>query len=350
VRWILTLPALVGLLSAPLVGWAMDRWGRTRILSAAVVLYLLAGGYPVLAHSLVGVLVSRGVLGLAIAGTATGTITLLADYYVGDRLHRLMGLQGMINSFGGVVYALLGGYLGEISWRAGFGLLFLGALALPGVLCAREPGRSASPSEAAGDLLPALPWRRMALVYAVAISGHLLFYLVPTQLSFFMAERMKAGPGLVGVMHASMNLSGALIATLYGRARSRAVPERLFIVVFSLMALGYVLLAMAQSFAAALVALLIFGLGFGWMIPNQNVWLVGMVPSDARARAVGGLNTARQIGQVLSPIAVAPLAAAVGLGGAFGIAATLLLAIAAAFAWALRGRRAKLASDGRVKR
>jgi MFS family permease len=340
VRWVLTLPALAGLLSAPVVGWAMDRWGRVRILAASVALYTVAGGYPLLARSLTGVLVSRAVLGIAIAGTATGAITLLADYYQGERLHRLMGLQGMVNSFGGVAYALLGGYLGEVSWRAGFGLLLLGGLALPGIICcAHDPAPVAPAQPGVADSAAPLPWRRVGLVYAVAFAGMLLFYLVPVQLSFYLAERIQAGPGEVGVVHAAMNLSGALMAIGYGRARASALPERLFIAVFGLMAAGYVLLALAHSFGAALAALLVFGLGMGWMIPNQNVWLVALTPLHLRGRAVGGLNTARQIGQVLSPIAVAPVAALVGLSGAFAVGAGAMGAIALAFALGSLRRR-----------
>lgn len=46
VQWILTLPATVSLLSAPLVGRTMDRRGGARLLSASVALYMLAGAIP----------------------------------------------------------------------------------------------------------------------------------------------------------------------------------------------------------------------------------------------------------------------------------------------------------------
>src|SRR5712691_7028825 len=80
VRMLLTLPALSGAVAAPFAGLLADRWGRKPMLVAALLLYGLAGSAGFGLHSLAAILVSRLVVGLAMAGLASGFLTLVADY------------------------------------------------------------------------------------------------------------------------------------------------------------------------------------------------------------------------------------------------------------------------------
>src|SRR6266851_7865765 len=81
VRLVLTVPALSGAVAAPFAGLLADRWGRKPVIVAGLLLYGLAGSAGFVLHSLAAILISRLVVGLAMAGLASGFPTLIADYF-----------------------------------------------------------------------------------------------------------------------------------------------------------------------------------------------------------------------------------------------------------------------------
>ena len=98
------------------------------------------------------------------------------------------------------------------------------------------------------------------------------------------------------------------------------------------MAVGYGIVAAADSYGVILVAMVVFGLGMGAVMPNLSVWLMARAPAALRGRAVGGLSASLFLGQFLSPLAVEPIVAPFGLAAAYGTVGALLAIAAAAFA------------------
>ena len=104
VRLSITTPALAIMFMAPLAGWAIDRLGRLRILYASMLLYSAAGVAGCFLDSLPAILVSRLLLGVAIAGTMTAMNTLAGDYYHGEQRLRFAGLQALSMSIGAMFH------------------------------------------------------------------------------------------------------------------------------------------------------------------------------------------------------------------------------------------------------
>src|SRR5690606_1948595 len=120
--------ALVIALAAAPVGALVDRLGARKVLIGSALLFAFAGSVGLYASSLAVLLVSRAILGLAIAGLSTGTLALIGALYAGDRRHHVVGLQGAASSFGGMIFLLLGGLLAAISWRLPFATYLLSLL------------------------------------------------------------------------------------------------------------------------------------------------------------------------------------------------------------------------------
>lgn len=141
-RLVLTLPGLAIALSAPVAGWVPDRWGRKRLLVAAIVLYGCAGGGGYVLDTLPALLVSRVLLGLGVAALTTAVTTLIADYFEGDVRAAFLGLQASFMALGGGVFLSVAGVLAAFDWRLPF-LVYLAAFGLlPFVLVAvYEPER-----------------------------------------------------------------------------------------------------------------------------------------------------------------------------------------------------------------
>ncbi|MEE9196905.1 MAG: MFS transporter, partial [bacterium] len=136
VRLTLTMPALLIAIGAPIAGLLLDRWGRRPVIVLSLIAFGLAGTSGFLLNSLVAILVSRAVVGLAAAGLISGFATLVADYFTGRRLNRFMGYQGAAIGAGAMAGVLMGGFLADVGWQFPFLTHLYAFLILPAVVLA----------------------------------------------------------------------------------------------------------------------------------------------------------------------------------------------------------------------
>lgn len=115
-RLILTLPALFIMIFAPISGFLIERYGRTKFLYPAIFLWSVSGASGFfLESSIYLILFSRAIFGIATAFVMTAISVLIGDYYQGAKRERALGLQGFFMAGGGAVFLVLGGALSDIS-------------------------------------------------------------------------------------------------------------------------------------------------------------------------------------------------------------------------------------------
>jgi len=91
------------------MGSIIDRKGVKRTYIAMLFLYGLAGGSGLLIDSFWGILISRACLGIGLTGFFTGINVLILDTFEGTERDKVMGWRGSAQSFGGIIWPLLGG-------------------------------------------------------------------------------------------------------------------------------------------------------------------------------------------------------------------------------------------------
>ena len=333
VKLILTMPALFIAIGAPFAGFLLDRWGRKPVLLTSLILYGLAGTSGFVLDSLVSILVSRALLGLAVAGVMSGFTTLIVDYFTGARLNKFMGYQGAYIGLGGMVFLLIGGYLADIGWRFPF-LIYLFALPiLLGVLFTiKEPEIQKVSKPVTPDKRVPFPFKTTALIYATAFFGMLIFFVFPVQLPFYLVQA-GASNAQVGIALALQGLTAVIAALNYQRLKARLSFYGIFGLIFLALGINHLIIAFTPVYSWVIVGLLIGGLGLGAMPPNLNVWIATVAPSTSRGRAIGGLTAFLFLGQFFTPIITQPVVQKVGLTGTFGVVGgvSVLLAIAYPF-------------------
>ena len=321
---VLTTHGLFIAVGSPLIGAVADRFGRRRLLLLSTVVYALAGGSGFVLDSLVGILVGRGILGLAVAGITVTVTALITDYYEEDYRNTVLGRQAAFMAFGGVLLLPLGGVLADVGWRFPFLVYTVSVLLLPAmILSLPEPERTEPTGDRPTDFaalrrtLARVPLGTLALVYAVGLIGQLVFYMIPVQGPFYLESQTGISPTLVGVTLGLSTLSGGIVSIGYGRIRKRASVITIVAFTFGFMSVGYVIVGLSGSLLGILVGLVIAGFGTGLLLPNLNTWLTAAVPESVRGRALGGLTSAYFFGQFLSPIVTRPIADVVGLATTF---------------------------------
>lgn len=327
-KLILTTPALFIALTAPFAGYALDRFGKVRLLLISMGVYAIAGGSGLLLDNIYAILGGRAVLGIAVAFSMTGATALVGDYLEGEERSSFLGIQGAFMAFGGTVFVTLAGLLADMSWRYPFGVYLAALLVL--ALSARvllEPPNYV-PEDAAASSEQGIPLGRLWPVYLTIFIGMILFYVIPVQSPFLMRSLGAEG----GLAISSGLIGGTLLAAtasyFYNWIKSRLYFNQIYTILFLLIGVGFLLIGLANSVRTAALATALAGSGAGLLMPNTSLCLLTQSSSYNRGRIMSGMTGAVFLGQFFSPVVFEPLVNVTRLSQAHMVAGGFSLLIA----------------------
>lgn len=324
VKLVLSFPGLFIALSAIVAGLAIDRFGRLKLLGIALVLYAVSGSSGYWLDNIYLILVGRALLGISVGISMTIVTTLVADYYQGKVRQKFAGIQIAVMSLGGIVFITLGGFLADINWRAPFLLYFFSILILPFTyLYLKEPSKPEQDKNinVTSITSPRIIW----FVFINVMLMWIIFFIIPVQVPFYLKSIGVEKNGLIGIAIASATFFSAVSAFSYSKIKDKLNFQQVFCLGYILMALGFALIAMSDSYLLVLAGILLVGLGMGFLIPNANIWVMQLAPIEIRGREIGRLTTFWFMGQFLSPILLLPFLEQFSLGQLFyGISGFLI--------------------------
>jgi MFS family permease len=331
VKLVLTLPALFIATVSPIAGRLIDRYGRLKFLYASLLLYAMAGSSGFFLDNLYWILVGRAFLGVAVGMSMTIVNTLVADYFEGAERQKFVGLQVAFMSLGGILFIGLGGVLADISWRLSFLIYLFSLVVLPlAIAYLKEPERIVytSTSGEAEAQSPNTIW----LLFVNVLLMWVLFFIIPVQVPFQMRAIGIDTNTLIGLAISLSTLFSAISSFSYSRLKDRFSFYTIFSMGYSLMAIAFFLVAVANSFILVTIAMMVAGLGMGMMIPNTNIWVMRIAPPSIRGREIGRLTTFWFMGQFLSPIMLLPVTQYYSISTTFYVAAGFLVLLSLFFA------------------
>ncbi|MPQ99116.1 MFS transporter [Modestobacter sp. I12A-02628] len=321
----LTVPALMIGLIAPVAGRFVDKFGRVRLLTGALVAYSVFGTAPLYLGSLEAIVASRALVGIAEAVIMTCVTTLIADYWSGTRRNRYLGLQTVITGVSAIFFIGLGGALGESSWRAPFVLYAVGIVAavlVPLLLWQPAP-------RPAGPLVP-VDLRRLAAPLAVSFVGGAVFFTPIVELSFKLEDVGVTSTGVIGAISAAAAIATAVGAATFARVAARG-PAVLLPAALGTAGVGIAVMGVGGSIAVVALGGVIASAGTGLLLPTLLTWAVSSLPYEQRGRGTGFWTGSLFIGQFLCPVFILAVSGLLGgLSGALVVMAVISLALAAA--------------------
>ncbi|KMT52378.1 MFS transporter [Pseudomonas fildesensis] len=335
----ITGPALAIALCAPLAGWLADRVGRKALLVLATLLYALLGAVPAVLDNLSAIVGVRLLFGCAEAAVMTCCATLIADYWRGEERLRYVNRQVVTIGLVGSLFFVVGGALGEHSWRLPFLLYLLPLLLVPvmmKVLWEPATGKQQFEEPDTGKVA-VVP---LIIGYMLILSGMVLSFIVPIQAPVLLVSLGVTSSTLIGL---SAGLS--LLATLGGSLMWPLLRRRIGVagcnaLLLAMLGLGLWLLMRAQSYNEVLVAVLIHGLGAGLLVPNAMAPVMNALTAKTRGRGLGGFTAFLYFGQFVSPLVVALISAFAG-DLRHSIQWLAVASFASALVWALAGVQAR---------
>jgi MFS family permease len=342
VPMIITVPSLCVALTSGFAGMLADRFGRRKLLLVSLLAFALLGLAPLMFDSLVLIVASRVVVGLAEAAILTVGNALMGDYFEGQQREKWLGYQNMLSPLIGSAILLSGGFLAGMHWRYPF-LLYLSGFAvfvLAWFVC-WEPhkGRASTVSDNAAEA--AFPWRPTLFVCGVTVLFSMVFFVQAVQHGRIFGDMGVASPERISILVTIASLGTMAGGYLFKRLSNVSVAARLA-VSMALYGICYVGVAWAPNVSVGLPLDLLGQVGGGLLLPALVAWALQHYRFEHRGRGMGLWGGSFFLGQFLSPPLVALIGGAAGtfLASVAVIGTICLLAAAVLGGSALAQRRA----------
>ena len=323
---IITTHGLFMAIFSPFMGSIIDRRGARRPFIVGLIIFGIAGGSGLLISSYGVLLISRACLGISLAGIFTAINVLILNMYEGAERDRVMGWRGSAQSLGGIIWPMIGGILGGLSWHMPFavyliaipiGLLALARLPEPEIHLGHGP-------EAVGGMSVLQVLRGSPVL--LFINGLVFFSNVQLYVIVIFLPQLLETFGVSSTFQISlfitiMAAAAGTIAFFYGRIRTRMTYRTIALIAVMLWAISFASVSRAPSILAIALSVALFGAGQGLIMPTVMAWIGDAVPVSFRGRFSSYLGTFGFIGQFLSPILFAPVLILVGLNNVFMVSA-----------------------------
>ncbi len=140
-----------------------------------------------------------------------------------------------------------------------------------------------------------------------------IFYIMPTQIPFFITEVLGKSGSQVGISMATASIAMACFGLLYNRLRGYLSIFKISSLALFLMASGFMCIGIFHNYIMLLVALCFIGAGLGFFLVNNSSWLFMLANDNERAKAYGFLASFIFMGQFSSPFFTQPLVRYFGL-------------------------------------
>ncbi|MGO4408301.1 MFS transporter [Bosea sp. RAF48] len=344
---ILSISALLLMVSAPAWGYLSERMGRRPVLLAALAgAAIAAASFGMIVHFrlmgafgaalAVGLFISfRAAQSLASSGIMPASQAYMADITAPTQRAGAMGVLGAAIGLGAILGAALAWQIAPINPAWAFAIIsVLATAAFAGVYSwATEPARVARASPFDARLPLARIWP-LLLITLVSISAYSILQQVTAlrmqdALGFTVEESIsRGGAALMATALAMIAVQACAIRLL------RWEPMRLLAVGAVIAVSSMLICSLVDSYIEIFGSLVMLGIGLGLMLPGNLASLSLLTGPGAQGKAAGLNVVAQGAGQAIGPLAGAMLHR-VSPQAPF-VAATFLLTVActvAIFTW-----------------
>jgi MFS transporter, DHA1 family, multidrug resistance protein len=347
-------------ITAPMWGALADRYGRRMMVLRAMFVASVTISLMALATSPWHLLGLRFIEGAA-TGTVAAATTLIATVVPKERMGYAMGMMQMAVFSGSSIGPFIGGVLADlIGFRASFvaagGLLFLGGLIVLFFVTenfqrpAPKTKEQESRQESTWAIMIGASMLAMMLLLLVARTGQSAAQpLVPLFMGILGAE--GAASSLSGVALGLMGVTSAISSVILGRLADRLGPRSILIFAVALAGVLYFPQAGAQTPVQFIVAMGLFGIAMGGIMPTASAIVASLAPMERRGIIYGFTNSAMSVGAFIGPIGGTMLAAFIDIRFAFFVLGVSMLLTSIYIWYALpksldrRGRPVTSSSD-----
>jgi len=324
--------ALAAVAIRPLVGRAMDQWGRMPVIYignianiAGILLMFTVSSFGPWLYAV------RILQTMALATLFSAMFTYGADVVPASRRTEGFAMFGV----SGLIPIALGGVIGDIVLSvAGFTQLFAVALgcAVASLLFAL-PLRERKPAEVAGQerrgFMSVVVSKPLGPIWLV--TGGFAFVLT----AYFVFLRTyvdETGIGSVGLFFGAYALTAVVLRVFLGWLPERVGRRRVLYPAMGALALGFVVLATANASPAFALAGILCGVGHGFGFPILSSYVVERASIGDRGSSMAFFTALFDLGQLVAGPALGAVIVTAGYSAMFSVSAIIIVGVTVAFA------------------
>ena len=333
--------ALMRLVSAPLAGWAVGRFGERATYTTGILIVALSTGAAAIAGNYTQFLLLRGIGGVGSAMFTVAATALLIKVSPPDARGRVASLNSAGFLLGGLLGPVFGGIVASFGLRAPFVFYFFTlvaaatvvAVALRTSAAARraEPGVLPLPAMPLGEALRVPQYR--SLLLSVFAFGWSSFGVRVSVIPILVAVGFGGDAATAAWVLAAYAAGNAVLILPSGRWNDTLGRKPMLVVGLAVLAASYAAMPASPNVWIAAVAMFVAGAGSALVNPGQQAVLADVLAQRRGGNVVAAYSMTSDLGGVLGPLIAGALVDLAGFGWAFGVTAALLLL--ACVAWAV---------------
>ncbi len=283
--------------------------GTKKMLATGLLFYGVCGGSGLFIQSYSLLVVTRALLGIALAAVYVSTTAIL-NLYTEEEVNNLRGLRGSSTAFGSINWPVVGGFLGVFSWHYPFALYllsiplaFLIMRVVPEIDIRENENENENESKETEESVNPIS-RSKPIIYSITVLENILLFTIlvfvpPLLEKMNISYYSVLSPFYIGFLIIFMMISSVLGSSLF--LKTREIPPNIII----FLTLGLWTVAFAALFQGntliIISSLLLFSIGQGLYSPVVGKMINDFSPDGVTHSRILGLA-----GQFLAPLIFYP--------------------------------------------
>lgn len=331
--------AFARLISGPIIGFLMDRWGRKPLLLAGVLLRGLTALAEYFASSYTQFLILEFIGGIGVSIWGTGSSILIADVTGEENRGRAVATRSVSMRLGNVSGPFIGALLASaFDLRSIFlfnavtklavllVFFFLVGETRPEAAARRSTGQSSTAEQTVFSLFLSRAFLVISFVtFSLSLLGAGVFEAL---FPLYAKETMKLSAGEIGYMLTIVSVTMLLVSFPNGVLVDRYGRKKTLVPGLLILALSGYLLAQIRDLHSAYVAVIVYGIGEAMTMGASQVYVMDLAPEARRGAFLGVWSLFTNTSAVIAPLLAGFLAETTDFSSTFTNIAVVVAASA----------------------
>jgi MFS family permease len=298
IRQVMTIPSLMIILFSIISGQLEKIFPKKAILAIGLCVYLISAFFAARSSTITTLIIFRAITGAGAGLFIPLSNSLITDFYKGKERAEMVGYSTFAAFSGAAMAPLLTGWISRDRWQNAFYIYFIAiiVLAFTMLFVPRQSSMEKTQNSMKSRYIN-------ASVLVMAMTGcliYIIFYLLPTDISFLVGKIEDADPTHASALHAIQIIIAALAGVIYSHF-SRKIADKAFPLGFILLSLGFTILFVSSTFLLLTIGMIIVGLGIGTLRPLILFKTSQASPQESMTTSFALVNSGFFLGQFISP-------------------------------------------------